>query len=47
MTWRNLATHEVEDVDHWFNSQKRQEFRRIRITATPFRVHDGSNLVAC
>ncbi len=42
-----LATNEVEDVDHWFNSQKRQEFfGTYGITATPFRVHDGSNLVA-
>ena len=33
-----LATHEVEDVDHWFSSQKRQEFfGEYGITATPFR----------
>ncbi len=42
-----LATHEVEDVDHWFSSQKRQEFfGEYGITATPFRPQDGSNMVA-
>lgn len=42
-----VATHEVEDVDHWFNSPKRQEFfGEFGITATPFRNADGSNLVA-
>jgi hypothetical protein len=42
-----LATHEVEDVDHWFSSQKRQEFfGEYGITATAFRPQDGSNMVA-
>jgi hypothetical protein len=42
-----VATHEVEDVDHWLNSPKRQEFfDQYGITATPFLPDDGSNVVA-
>ena len=37
-----IATHEVDDVDHWFNSPKRAEFFEPRgMSATPFRDAEG------
>lgn len=42
----NLVLHEVDDVEHWFNSPKREEaFGPLGITARPFRDPEGSNRV--
>lgn len=43
-----IATHDVDDVEHWFNSPKRAELGAPwGITLTPFRTPDGSgNLTA-
>ena len=43
-----IATHEVDDVQHWFNSPKRAEFfAQYGMTVTPFRDPEGkSNLTA-
>lgn len=42
-----VAIHEVDDVDHWFSSQRRAEFfEPYGIRATPFRHTEGSNLTA-
>lgn len=39
-----IATHEVDDVDHWFNSPKRAEFFESHgITATAFRDPEGAS----
>jgi len=39
-----IATHEVDDVDHWFNSPKRAEFFEQRgMTVTPFRDPEGTD----
>ena len=41
-----LVTHDVDDVEHWFNSPKRQElFEPLGITVTPFRTPDGTGKV--
>ncbi|MGH3260032.1 MAG: hypothetical protein ACRDOU_32310 [Streptosporangiaceae bacterium] len=41
-----LITHEVEDVDRWWNSPKREEvFGPIGITTRTFRDPAGSNKV--
>ena len=41
-----LVTHEVDDVEHWFNSPKRAELFEPRgITITPFRTPDGNGNV--
>ena len=41
-----LAFHEVDDVDHWLASTKREEFfGPLGITARPFRDPQGSNRV--
>jgi len=41
-----LITHEVDDVDHWFSSSKREEaFGPLGITVRPFRDPAGSNKV--
>jgi hypothetical protein len=41
-----LAFHEVDDVDHWLSSQKREEvFGPLGITVRTFRDPDGSNRV--
>jgi len=42
-----VVTHEVEDVEHWLASPKREEFFGPHgITAQPFRDPAGSNRVA-
>lgn len=42
-----LVFHEVDDVDHWLSSPKREEvFGPLGITARTFRDPDGSNRVA-
>jgi hypothetical protein len=39
-----LITHEVDDVDHWWNSPKRAEiFEPLGITVRTFRDPEGSN----
>jgi hypothetical protein len=39
-----IATHEVADVEHWFNSPKRAEYFGPRgITATAFRDPTGAS----
>ena len=39
-----IATHEVDDVEHWFNSPKRAEFFEARgMTVTPFRDPSGNS----
>ena len=41
-----LAFHEVDDVQHWLGSPKRQEiFGPMGITARPFHDPEGSNRV--
>jgi hypothetical protein len=41
-----LVFHEVDDVDHWLASPKREEyFGPLGITARTFRDPDGSNRV--
>jgi hypothetical protein len=41
-----LAFHEVDDVDHWLNSPKRQEvFGDLGITVRTFQDPQGSNRV--
>jgi len=41
-----LVTHEVDDVERWLNSSKREEvFGPLGITARPFRDPNGSNKV--
>jgi hypothetical protein len=41
-----VITHEVEDVDHWLSSPKREEvFGPMGITVRPFRDPEGSNKV--
>lgn len=41
-----IATHDVNDVDHWFNSPKRAElFEQSGIRVTPFRTPDGSGVL--
>ena len=41
-----LVTHEVDDVEHWFNSPKRAELSEpLGITMTPFRTPDGNGNV--
>lgn len=41
-----IATHEVDDVEHWFNSPKRAElFEQSGIRVTPFRTPDGNGVV--
>jgi hypothetical protein len=41
-----LAFHEVDDVDHWLSSPKRQEvFGPLGITVRTFRDPEGSNRV--
>ena len=41
-----LVTHEVDDVDHWLASPKRQEFfGSLGMTARTFRDPAGSNRV--
>lgn len=41
-----LVIHEVDDVDHWLNSPKREElFGPLGITARPFRDPLGSDRV--
>jgi hypothetical protein len=41
-----LAFHEVDDVDHWLHSPKREEvFGPLGITARPFRDPQGSKRV--
>lgn len=38
-----IATHDVNDVDHWFNSPKRAEFfTKHGMTVTAFRQPGGS-----
>jgi hypothetical protein len=42
-----LAFHEVDDVDHWLSSPKREEvFGPLGITVRTFRDPEGSNRVA-
>lgn len=43
-----IATHEVDDVEHWFNSPKRAEFfEQHGMKVTPFRDPGGEgNLTA-
>ena len=42
----HLIFHEVDDVEHWLNSPKREEvFGPIGIDARPFRDPQGSNRV--
>ncbi|MBV9154107.1 MAG: hypothetical protein JO204_20270 [Alphaproteobacteria bacterium] len=42
----HLIFHEVDDVEHWFHSPKREEvFGPMGITARPFRDPQGSNRV--
>jgi hypothetical protein len=41
-----LITHEVDDVDHWWNSTKREEvFGPLGVTLRTFRDPGGSNKV--
>lgn len=41
-----LITHEVDDVDHWWNSPKREEvFGSLGVTLRTFRDPEGSNKV--
>jgi hypothetical protein len=41
-----LAFHEVDDVDHWLSSAKREEvFGPVGITVRTFRDPEGSNRV--
>ena len=41
-----LIFHEVEDVEHWLRSPKREEaFGPLGVTARPFRDPQGSNRV--
>jgi hypothetical protein len=41
-----LITHEVDDVEHWWNSPKREEvFGPLGITLRTFRDPQGSNKV--
>ncbi len=41
-----LITHDVDDVEHWMNSPKREEvFGPLGITLRTFRDPDGSNRV--
>jgi hypothetical protein len=41
-----LILHDVDDVDHWLNSPKREElFGPLGITARPFRGAEGSHQV--
>ena len=41
-----LVFHEVDDVDHWLASPKREEyFGSLGMTARPFRDPEGSNRV--
>ena len=41
-----LAFHEVDDVDHWLSSPKREEvFGALGITTRTFRDPEGSNRV--
>ncbi len=41
-----IATHEVDDVEHWFNSPKRGEFfDRHGMKVTAFRDPEGNNRV--
>ncbi len=41
-----LITHEVDDVDHWLGSPKRQEvLEPLGVTVRPFRDPEGSNKV--
>ena len=41
-----IATHEVNDVEHWFNSPKRAEFFEQRgMKATAFRDPEGNSKV--
>ena len=40
-----IATHEVDDVVHWFNSPKRAEFFEARgMKVTPFRDPGGDDM---
>jgi hypothetical protein len=42
-----VITHEVDDVEHWLSSPKREEvFGPIGVTVRTFRDPDGSNKVA-
>ena len=42
----DLAFHEVDDVDHWLSSPKREEvFGPLGITARTFQDHQGSKRV--
>ncbi len=42
----HIVFHEVEDVDHWLSSPKREEvFGPIGVTARTFRDPQGSNRV--
>jgi hypothetical protein len=42
-----VITHEVDDVEHWLSSPKREEvFGPIGITVRPFHDSAGSNKVA-
>jgi hypothetical protein len=42
----HVVFHEVEDVDHWLSSSKREEvFGPIGVTARTFRDPQGSNRV--
>ena len=42
-----VITHEVDDVEHWLSSPKREEvFGPIGITVRPFHDPQGSNKVA-
>lgn len=42
-----VITHEVDDVEHWLSSPKREEvFGPMGITIRTFRDADGSNKVA-
>jgi hypothetical protein len=41
-----VITHEVDDVEHWFNSPKREEvFGPLGISVRPFRDPNGSKTV--
>ncbi len=42
-----IATHDVDDVEHWFNSPKRAEFfAQHGMKVTPFRAAEGGTTVA-